>query len=95
MKTERQKAIGIMVCAAALFIILSATVGGTKPNWSPFLAAIWTIGVPIWFWVEYTFLASEEEKNDSVSFKRLKYSQELASKIWLAVAAVLAALYFK
>jgi hypothetical protein len=62
-------------------------------SYSHLVLAGWTIGVPAWSWFEYTFLITDTEKNDPIAFARLKYSQELGSKVWLAVTAVLTAFY--
>lgn len=64
------------------------------PEHKQFVVGAWTILTPAWFWFEYTFLTSDNDKNDATKFARLKYSQELAAKVWLAVTAVLVAFYF-
>jgi hypothetical protein len=56
--------------------------------------SVWTIATPLWFLFEYyLFNKSYPDPPDSL-LKRFKNNQELASKCWLAVAAVLLALYF-
>jgi hypothetical protein len=51
--------------------------------------SIWTVGIPIWFWIEFHWIGTTIENAE-----RQKYSQELSSKVWLACTAVLSALYF-
>lgn len=67
----------------------------SAPDWAKKLVlAIWTVVPPIWFLVEWQVLLKSGAGKDKEWFERFKHSQELASKVWLAVAAVLAALYF-
>lgn len=73
----------------AAAVILSISI----PNQDRLILSVWTIGIPAWSWFEYTFLISASEKNDPIAFERLKYSQELGSKVWLAVAGLLALFY--
>jgi hypothetical protein len=49
----------------------------------------WTLGVPIWFWIEFHWIGTTME-----NMEQLKYSQELSSKVWLAATSVLFLLYF-
>jgi hypothetical protein len=59
-----------------------------------FVLAMWTVMPPIWFLVEWEVLFKSGAGKDDEWFERYKHSQALASKVWLAVATVLAALYF-
>ena len=53
------------------------------------ILACWTLGVPIWFWIEFHWIGSTiQDQGD------FKYSQELSSKVWLAASSVLFLLYF-
>ena len=53
---------------------------------------VWTVLAPLWFLLENSIFnytgASKTER------EQFKYSQDLAAKVWIAVAAVLLVLYF-
>ena len=53
------------------------------------VAAIWTIGPPIWFFVEYTFLYCKDDTD--TAFEQFKHQQQLAAAVWLGFMAFLAA----
>lgn len=53
------------------------------------LLIIWTVGVPAYFGIEYTSLISKEELRTPHFFEDYKYGVEVATKIWVAIAAVL------
>jgi hypothetical protein len=58
--------------------------------------AIWTLVPPAWFFLEYNFLFPSELKVKDVALEDMKYTQELASKFWIALVALLtAALLFR
>jgi hypothetical protein len=84
----------LVVTTAAAIVAVLAAFSARSETTRKWITAGWAVGVPLWFWFEYTFLATEKVKNDQQQFERLKYSQELASKVWLGVAAILAAIYF-
>jgi hypothetical protein len=52
----------------------------------------WVLAPPMWFALEKNVRSSEFQ--DDHSFERFKYTQDLASKIWLAMVTVLLILYF-
>jgi len=52
---------------------------------------VWTLGVPVWFAIEFWFIYRKKSLPDT--FEKFKHSQELTSKIWLAVLGVLVLLY--
>ena len=61
----------------------------------PFLV-FWTIVPPMYFWFDYFVLWHLEKQTDSSQFADLtefKHGQELSRNLWLAIVAVLAALY--
>ena len=51
------------------------------------MAAMWTIGPPLWFLFEYAFLYDKNE----TSIEEFRYQQQLAAALWLGVMACLAA----
>lgn len=55
------------------------------------ILAVWLLIVPLWFALE-TFYLYDPERDASLEI--LKQGQEVASKAWIAVSVVLAALYF-
>jgi len=68
--------------------------GGVKVYQAMVLAG-WTLLPPIWFWYEYFFLFAPAYLDiESKEFDRLKYGQDLSSKIWLAAVSLLLILYF-
>lgn len=56
------------------------------------LYAIWVLGPPIWFFIEYFYLFRQHGKPECI--ETFRYGQELASRIWLALVAVLGFLFF-
>lgn len=49
--------------------------------------ALWIVAPPIWFCYEYFWLFRDEKV--TVTFETFKYGQDIASKGWLAIAALL------
>jgi len=58
-------------------------------------AALWAVGPPSWFWIEYAFMTTEAEKSSKDFRDRLKFAQDSASKIWLAFGGLFTASYFE
>ena len=50
------------------------------------MLALWVLGPPVWFWVEWVFLSRDQDG------QRLKHTHDLARNIWLALVVVLAAI---
>lgn len=50
----------------------------------------WVVAPPIWFSIEYFYLFKKYQVPGA--FEALKYGQDVASKVWLAIAAVLTAI---
>ncbi len=67
--------------------------------WKWSLWAVWTISVPLWHFFEYGRLYVDNSKTETDEGKRncsleeFKYMQDVASRFWISVTAVLAALY--
>jgi hypothetical protein len=57
---------------------------------------VWTIGPPIWFWIEFHWVGFSgwDNSDPTRSLDFVKYSQELSTKVWLAVTSGLLLLYF-
>jgi hypothetical protein len=61
----------------------------------PFLA-LWTIAPPMFFWFDYFVLWHLEKMHKTSQFADLsefKHGQELSRNLWLAIVAILAAIY--
>ena len=67
----------------------------SAPDWiKKIILVAWTVFPPVWFLIEWQCQLKSAKGEDASWFNRFKYSQDLASKVWLAVAAVLSAVYF-
>lgn len=89
---------GVILCAFLLALV-SLVVGmtwGNNPSahrtCKEILYAIWVLGPPIWFFIEYFYLFRQHGKPCCI--ETFKYGQELASRIWLALVVVLGVLFF-
>jgi hypothetical protein len=56
--------------------------------------AFWMLGPPAWFWIEYNLMYLYTPRAGRIPLEDFKYSQDTASKIWLALVTVLLLLYF-
>ncbi|MDK9708213.1 MAG: hypothetical protein OEL83_14310 [Desulforhopalus sp.] len=83
-----------MVVLALVGAAFSVYLPQTSKSVRCWIAVAWTVLPPIWFWFEYTYLATDEQKNDKDFRERLKFSQDCASKVWIAVGGVFTASYF-
>ncbi len=54
----------------------------------------WTILPPSWFLFEYVWLFSDADKMNSDKVNDLKYTHELAGKIWAALVVLLSVLLY-
>ncbi len=79
---------GPIALALAIVSIAFASVGDRTSNWHWAIISLWTIGPPFYFLIEYTFAGG-----GSTEFEHLKYSQDLASKCWAGVVALLFVIY--
>ena len=89
---------GLALMATAVLLWLQSQTGDrgecgrsvADVTW-PFVvvAAIWTVGPPIWFLVEYTFLYGKDDTD--MAFEKFKHQQQLAAAVWLGLMAFLAA----
>jgi hypothetical protein len=94
----------VMICGSigAIALVVSvwslgASVDGELteiPVWKRLLVAGWVLFPPIWFWYEYSFIFDERDRRDESLMRRRKDAQDVASKVWLSAAAVMAALAF-
>lgn len=56
------------------------------------LISLWVVVPPIYFYLEWTWLYRE---NSEYPLEKFQYSQKLAKDVWLAITAILAAIYFE
>ena len=55
--------------------------------------SVWTIVAPLWFLLEYELFNRAYPNPPDGELAKLKYNQDLAAKLWVAVVAVFLALY--
>jgi hypothetical protein len=56
------------------------------------LYLFWSLAPPIWFFVEYNYVFPDDRKVVDKTRDDLKYTQELAAKMWAALLLVLSVL---
>ena len=91
-KARNQGATAFAVVIALILAYVSFSASKTAEG-KAWVAAIWAVGPPIWFWIEYAFMTTEEERSNKDFRDRLKYAQDSASKIWLAIGGLFTASY--
>ena len=89
----------VVVLTSAALAIGSLCLGLlTHDTTKKVVLALWTLGPPIWFQFEWEILRGEIRGKEGPEFtkwfEQFKYSQELASKVWLAVVSVLLAIFY-
>lgn len=85
--------VGVVVTILAIWLYLRDR---SNPERKVFLQAVWVVWAlapPLWFWYEYFFLFKNRGPADA--FEAFKYGQDVASKVWLAVVAVLSGILAK
>ena len=75
----------------AMFCIKSNT---NDKLWPQLLLAFWAIVPAIWFWVEYHVVWRGASSANRVRLEEFAQSQETSRNLWLALVAVLLALFF-
>ena len=58
------------------------------------ILVFWIIAPPIWFWFEYVGLYRYDDQTKREESEQFKYTQDLSSKVWLALVTALTILYF-
>ena len=87
--------LAVVTATALIWGLLCADKTRLKELVLPFLV-FWTIVPPMYFWFDYFVLWHLERKRGSSQFADLpefKHGQELSRNLWLAIVAVLAAIY--
>lgn len=82
--------------SAILLAVLTITVISITKNQilDIVLYSAWTIIPPSWFLLEYTWHFPDNFKLNSSQLDDLKYTQELAGKIWQAVVLLITAIVY-
>jgi hypothetical protein len=77
-------------------VITMVRAGDTKPkpSWATYVLLFWTVVPPVWFWAEFHFIWKTAPTSGSTSLEVFRYGQEVSRNIWIAMTAVVAALYF-
>ena len=63
-------------------------------NWDLIVYFAWTILPPAWFLFEYVWLFSDADKLDPNKLADLKYTHELAGKIWAGLVTLLSVILY-
>lgn len=77
----------------SLTVVGRATDGSSLRRTQQIVLILWLVAPPLWFYLEWSLLTRRGEVFKAGEFERFKFAQELASKVWLAIAGALAALY--
>jgi hypothetical protein len=81
--------LGILTFLYAGWVIYSFATKDVGPENAVFHLVFWSIGPPVWFFIEYNVLLEEDGSN----LDRLKSGQEVAGRVWAAVLAVILFFY--
>lgn len=79
-------AIAIAIVDITMFV--AAAAAGSRSGLLPVLI-VWAIIPPFYFWLEFTQV---REKLEGDALQRFRHSQDLSSRMWAAVLAILALL---
>ena len=82
-------AVALAVAAISFWALLPPA---AHPEWLPGIATFWTLGPPIWFFVESAYVFDNWDDEKAVA--RFKDLQGHAAKIWAGVLALLTASHF-
>ena len=85
----------VMIVHAIVGAVISFFIASESKTAKGWVAAVWAVVPPIWFWYEYTYLTTEAQKANKDFRDRLKFAQDTASRVWLAVGGVFTATYFE
>ena len=97
---DNTKPMGKMMWLPVLFVVIAITVtacmlysslADTKEHSAQptilILAALWAVGAPVWFFIEYYFFYKKAAAPDS--WELFKHGQQLAIAVWAGIAAAL------
>lgn len=86
--------IAVLTFTFALWWLFSSP--GCKANWKwlgQWLAAIWAVGPPVYFFFEWWSWAPRNPADRKTEFEEFKHSQDVAAKVWIGFAATLAVIF--
>jgi hypothetical protein len=84
--------IGFIIAAGCILAAMCKKPPSSKQK--AWIIALWAILPPLWFLLEFALYQMPTGPNDGLKFERFKYGQDLASRVWGAIALLLAGLYF-
>jgi hypothetical protein len=64
------------------------------PSLKQWILALWIVGPPAWFVIEWSILLKKGDTMEDGEFERHKHTSSLFTKLWLAVATVVAGAYY-
>ena len=85
------KIIGICTAVFAVASILLTVffILTTNRHGLYFVAAVWSVFPPLWFWYEYYYIYQKYGNHEK--FDKFKYGQDLSKAVWVGFGAVLLA----
>lgn len=81
--------LGIVGLSYSTYLLTSLSLGKLQEGEAKFHILVWTIGPPLWFFFEWFFWFDNHKCSTAVA--QLRVAQDLASKLWAAVLAVMVA----
>lgn len=88
--------VALLALAATVIIVYKHLAEPTSDSWRTAVRGAWlgwVVVPPLWFFFEYQFLFKAYGPGDA--FEAFKYGQDVASKVWLGIAATLTVLVAK
>lgn len=71
----------------AVFVVVSLLAGRLSPRERNFHLGVWIMGPPLWFSFEWNVFFDNFDSPTAID--RLKYTQDLGSKFWAAIVALI------
>ncbi len=92
MKPEKHRNINIVLAGIGVLFAVICFISADAIEWiKKTLVAVWILVPPVYFYIEWVFLY---EESDEYPLGKFQYSQKLARDVWLAITAILIAIYF-
>ncbi|MDB5578680.1 MAG: hypothetical protein JWR80_3856 [Bradyrhizobium sp.] len=87
-----------LYCMSLVIVIVGRRRASKSPRsklhiFAPVLIALWTIGPPLWFMLDYFYLVPSRPLDKLPDVEAFKHMQELARNVWLAALAILVGAY--
>jgi uncharacterized protein YjbJ (UPF0337 family) len=88
-----------VVAVGSVSVLMKITAGNSWLMLAKVLWGVWTIAVPLWFFMEYLGVSSSQDEQALQAradrLRELKETQEYARAVWAACAVVVGLLLFK